>query len=65
LYWTGATAGSSVTWKSELFDRRPRDRREGRVARVQVAEMADVVDPERAGRARLVGVGLEHQVIDQ
>src|SRR5262245_12611456 len=32
---------------------------------MQVVEVAPVVHPEGAARARLVGVGLEHEVVDQ
>src|SRR5262249_22204038 len=49
----------------DLGYRGPGDEREGRVARVQVGEVADLVDEHRAAVATHVLIRPEHEVVDK
>src|SRR5580765_8291981 len=49
----------------ELFDRGSRHQREGRVASVQVSEVADLIDEHRAPAAANILVRTEHEVVEE
>ena len=49
----------------DLGQRRPADEGQGGIPGVQVRQVADAVGQERAGRAALVRVRVEHEMVDQ